>query len=154
VLPKVEDANLYVKKRGYLLYKEEVDVLWENENEATIYLQPIKKGEKLILNDILFELNSAELSKKATKELDIVVDFLKDNPELLIEIGGHTDTSGEEAYNLNLSTERAKSVLNYFVNKGLPKETFVYKGYGETMPIEEGISPKNRRIEVSILDIK
>lgn len=154
VLPKVEDANLYVKKRGYLLYKEEVDVLWENGNEATIYLQPIKKGEKLILNDILFELNSAELSKKATKELDIVVDFLKDNPELLIEIGGHTDTSGEEAYNLNLSTERAKSVLNYFVNKGLPKETFVYKGYGETMPIEEGISPKNRRIEVSILDIK
>ncbi|MGW8122856.1 OmpA family protein [Roseivirga echinicomitans] len=154
VLPQVEGANFYVKKRGYLLYKEEVDRLWKNGNEAKIYIRPIKKGEKVVLNDILFELNSAELSKKATKELDIVVDFIKDNPELLIEIGGHTDTSGEEGYNLNLSTERAKSVLNYFVQKGLPKEAFVYKGYGETQPIEEGTSPKNRRIEVFILDIK
>ena len=154
ILPKVKEANLYIKKRGYLLFKAEVDSLWNDDRDAQVYLRPIEVGEKLVLEDILFELNSAELSKTATKELDIVFDFLKDNPEIIVEIGGHTDTLGDESYNLELSTNRAKSVFDYFVKKGLPKEIFVYKGYGETNPIEFGHSGRNRRIEISILEIK
>lgn len=158
VFPKASMANIYLRRRGYLLYKSNLKDLWQEKNDATIYLQPIKVGERIVLNDILFDLNSAELSKTATKELQIAVEFLKDNPDLVIEIGGHTDSIGAEDYNLNLSTERAKSVYDFFINKKIPAERLVYKGYGESQllhntPISDQNS-KNRRIELIILNLQ
>lgn len=156
VLPGLDSINLYAKRRGYLLYKEKVPTLWPLGPEVpVIYLTPIAVGSKVVLNDILFELNSAELDAKATKELNIVVEFLRDNPELVVEIGGHTDSSGDEEYNMQLSTERAKAVFNYLQGKNIPKENLVYRGYGETKPLTEnqgsGENKKNRRIELYII---
>lgn len=151
-------ANIYLRRRGYLLYKSNLKDLWQEKNDATIYLQPIKIGEKVILNDILFDLNRAELSKTATKELLIAVEFLKDNPELVIEIGGHTDSIGAEDYNLNLSTERARSVYDFFINKKIPSESLVYKGYGESQLLHNTPNldeySKNRRIELIVLKLQ
>uniref|UniRef100_UPI00404794B4 OmpA family protein n=1 Tax=Roseivirga sp. TaxID=1964215 RepID=UPI00404794B4 len=158
VFPKESMANFYLRRRGYLLYKSNLKDLWQEKNDATIYLQPIKVGERIILNDILFDLNSAELSKSASKELEIAVEFLKDNPELVIEIGGHTDSIGAEDYNLNLSKLRAQSVYDFFISKNIPAVSLVYRGYGESQLLYNNVNSdeysKNRRIELTILKLQ
>jgi outer membrane protein OmpA-like peptidoglycan-associated protein len=158
VYPKESLANIYLRRRGYLLYKSNLKDLWQEKEDATIYLQPIKVGERIILNDILFDLNSSILSKSATKELEIAVEFLKDNPELVIEIGGHTDSIGAEDYNLNLSKLRAQSVYDFFISKNIPVESLIYRGYGESQLLYDNLNSseysKNRRIELIILKLR
>ncbi len=152
-----ESAYLYIKKRGYLLYKANLDELFDSTGVAEIPLVPLKVGERIVLTDILFEFNSAELDAKATKELDQAVAFLLDNPEVKIEIGGHTDSQGNDDYNIKLSDSRAASVYHYFLKKNVPKENLVFKGYGESQPIAVGTDASqaalNRRIELIITSI-
>jgi outer membrane protein OmpA-like peptidoglycan-associated protein len=152
VFPKNSKANIYVRRRGFLLYKSSLTELWGTENTARIYLKPIKVGEKIILNDILFDLNSAELSKSATKELEIAIEFLRDNPELVVEIRGHTDSVGEDAYNLKLSNQRAETVYNYLIKNKIPEALLSFKGYGESQLLSkvDTEESKNRRIEIYI----
>ena len=82
---------------------------------------------------------------------------LRNNPKLVVEIGGHTDAVGKEKQNLGLSLERALSVYRYLIEKGVPKENLVYKGYGEDHPKTTGKTEeereKNRRIEFRVIDI-
>ena len=78
-------------------------------------------------------------------------------PQMTIEIGGHTDGKGSEAYNQRLSENRAKAVVDYLVSKGVDAKRLKYKGYGKTMPVdtndtEEGRA-KNRRVEFKILSM-
>ncbi len=152
-----ESAYLYIKKKGYLLYKANLDELFDSTGVAEIPLVPLKVGERIVLTDILFEFNSAELDAKATKELDQAVAFLLDNPEVKIEIGGHTDSQGNDDYNIKLSDSRAASVYHYFLKKNVPKENLVFKGYGESQPIAVGTDASqaalNRRIELIITSI-
>jgi outer membrane protein OmpA-like peptidoglycan-associated protein len=80
--------------------------------------------------------------------------LMNDYPTLFVEISGHTDTDGKDDYNLKLSENRAKSVVDYLISKGVDPKRLSYKGYGETRPIApnntaEGKS-KNRRIEFRI----
>jgi OOP family OmpA-OmpF porin len=156
VFPQNSKANIYVRRRGYLLFKSNLMDLWGSKSAAEIYLQPIKVGDKIILNDILFDLNSAALSKSATKELEIVIEFLKDNPALVVEIRGHTDSIGDEVYNLRLSSQRAEAVYKYLIGKKIPEALLSFKGYGEgqlltRVDIEDS---KNRRIEIYIKSLK
>ena len=152
-----EDAYLYIKKKGFLLYKANMNELFASNQEAEVRLSPLKVGDKIILNDVLFQFNSAELDIEATQELDAAVAFLKDNPEVKIEIAGHTDAQGDEEYNIKLSFDRAMSVHEYFLKKNVPKENLVFKGYGESQPLtgaEVGDqAAKNRRIELIITGI-
>lgn len=87
--------------------------------------------------------------------MDRITQFLQDNPEIEIEIAGHTDDVGSSKYNLQLSEKRAKAVYSYFENKGVGANRIDVKAYGKTKPIasnktEEGRS-KNRRVEFKIL---
>lgn len=152
-----EAAYLYIKKKGYLLYKANLDELYDSTSVAEIALTPLKIGERIVLSDILFEFNSAALDGKATKELDQAVSFLLSNPEVKIEIGGHTDSKGNDDYNIKLSNSRAASVYRYFLKKNVPKENLVFKGYGESQPIAVGTDASqaalNRRIELIITSI-
>ena len=88
--------------------------------------------------------------------LDDLVDYLKRKPNERIEIGGHTDNVGSDAKNLVLSLERAKSIVEYLISKGISNDRLVAKGYGAEEPIEENTTEegrqKNRRTEVKILD--
>lgn len=109
------------------------------------------KGERIILRDIQFELDSAELTRKSYTVLDVVYESLYANPEVEIEIRGYTDSTGHEAYNQNLSTARAKAVRNYLLQKGIAGYRIKAVGYGEKDPMagnatEEGRA-QNRRIE-------
>ena len=110
----------------------------------------LDKYEKLIF----FDFDVSTLKPESSPALDEAVKILKAYPKLTFLIEGHTDSIGPVAYNLNLSNERARSVMNYFVSKGIPAKRISSKGYGEAKPIasnetEEG-KAKNRRVEIRV----
>jgi outer membrane protein OmpA-like peptidoglycan-associated protein len=110
-----------------------------------------KKGAKLVLRGITFETNSTKLIEDSYKILNEVVVGLKDNPDVALEIQGHTDSFGEASYNLQLSNKRAQAVMDYLVQKGIDSSRLVAVGYGEDKPIATNNTAEgrtqNRRIE-------
>jgi len=102
---------------------------------------------------VMYDFDSTEIKSEAYPMLDEAVSILKKNPELKVEIDGHTDNMGAAAYNMNLSERRAKSVMKYFVEKGVEAERLTTKGFGFTKPAvsndtKEGRA-KNRRVELT-----
>src|SRR6185295_1813634 len=95
------------------------------------------------LQDVNFETAKANIMPESYATLDVVGQVLTKWPELKIEIGGHCDSRGSDAYNQRLSQARARSVLNYLVNKfsGLKAEQFTVRGYGESKPLVPNTSP-------------
>jgi outer membrane protein OmpA-like peptidoglycan-associated protein len=120
------------------------------------YLTPIVKGEKVVLKHVNFETNSAILQPESFVELDKVAKFLSENPEVKILIGGHTDNQGTPEKNLTLSDNRAKSVMNYLISKGINAERLQSKGFGQTQPMADNSSEENkhlnRRVEFTITE--
>lgn len=104
------------------------------------------------LNDILFDLDKATLQSESTKQLQNVVTLLKENPDLNLEVQGHTDNQGNEDYNLELSQRRAETVVAYLGLFGIDFERLSPKGYGESEPVESNDTEegraKNRRVEL------
>lgn len=151
------DFMVYANKNGYKLYKNKLSNMTTTKGNFVIPMEKLALGEKVVLNNILFELNSAVLNLTAKKELEVALDFLKDNPKVNIAIGGHTDVSGAPDYNQELSEKRAKSVLDYFVEFGISQDRLTHIGYGENFPItlEKGAQANaiNRRIELVITGI-
>ena len=108
-----------------------------------------------VLEGVNFDTNKATIKAVSYPVLDEVVNVLKENPALKLEIQGYTDSVGAEKYNQRLSEKRAKSVYEYFVKKGVNSSQLTYKGYGEAAPIasndtDEGRA-KNRRVELKPL---
>jgi outer membrane protein OmpA-like peptidoglycan-associated protein len=118
-------------------------------------LTPIDAKQVFVLNNIFFDTDKFDLKPESKEELAIVVDLMKTNAGMVIEISGHTDNQGAADYNLKLSESRAKSVVSYLVAAGVPAARLKFKGYGDSRPsaandTEEGRA-KNRRIELVIL---
>ena len=102
---------------------------------------------------VMYDFDSAEIKSGAFPMLDEAVSILKENPEVKVEIDGHTDNRGPATYNMNLSERRAKAIMKYFVDKGVEAERFTVKGFGLTKPAasndtKEGRA-KNRRVELT-----
>ena len=113
------------------------------------------KQTMIELSDALFAFDKFDLNEEARALLDKVTDWLKENPDLKVEIAGHTDSRGSDAYNQKLSENRAKAVYDYLTSHGISKSRLSYKGYGESQPIatnetDEG-RQKNRRVELHII---
>lgn len=159
VLPFGEKYSFMAEKEGYYAVTQNVDLsdLKEyKEIEVDLYLSPIEKGEVIRLNNIFFASGKYELLSESFAELNILFGLLKDNKSIKIEIAGHTDAVGSDADNMELSKNRANSVLKYLVGKGIASERIISKGYGETKFIapnttEEG-KQLNRRVEFVILE--
>ncbi|ELR69428.1 outer membrane protein [Fulvivirga imtechensis AK7] len=159
VLTEGSEYALYVNKEGYLFeslsFEYELNADLEPVN-IDIYLKPIKSGARAVLNNIFFEFDSFELQQKSKTELNKLVRFLKQNTSVKMEIGGHTDNTGSEAYNMDLSLKRAKAVYDYLIAEGISKSQLTYKGYGQTTPAypnDSDLHKKfNRRIEFRVLD--
>lgn len=126
------------------------------ENKVVSKEQPIR------LEGILYEFNSAQLTADSRTKIDQkLIPFLQDNPSIRIQLSSHTDNKGTDAYNLKLSQNRAQSVVDYLIKKGINPTRLQAKGYGETQPIaanqnEDGSdNPEgrklNRRTEFRIL---
>ena len=145
---------------GYLFYSEHFGL--DKVKSAIdpflleIRLNPIEPGAVTILRNIFFETASFELLPESITELNKLMEFLKLNPSVKIEIGGHTDNIGTEQYNLDLSTNRAESVFNFLVEQGIDKDRLRFKGYGYMQPVEENDTEKgraaNRRTEFKIIE--
>jgi outer membrane protein OmpA-like peptidoglycan-associated protein len=113
----------------------------------------IPEPEKpVVLHGVNFETNKSLLTASSKTILDQVAASLVDRPDVKVEIGGHTDSKGSDAYNLKLSNARADAVMQYLISKGVKAQDLTAKGYGESMPIadnktEEGRA-ENRRVEL------
>ena len=109
-----------------------------------------------MLQNIQFEYNSAALTDDSQAGIQMITDFLKRNPDLKVELAGHTDDVGSASYNLKLSTERAQSVMQALVANGITESRLTAKGYGATKPILPNNSDEhravNRRTEMIIID--
>jgi outer membrane protein OmpA-like peptidoglycan-associated protein len=97
----------------------------------------IRNVKMIKTKPIYFDLNSSKIRKDAAIELNKVVQVLKDNPEIKIEIGSHTDSRAPDTYNMDLSEKRAQSTIQYIVNKGVSANRVSGRGYGETQLINE-----------------
>jgi hypothetical protein len=159
-LPSGFDYGLNVSADGYLFYSENFP-FEEGYSEfkpliKDIRLHKIMVGKKLVLYNILFNLNSSELLGSSITELNKLYQLLASNPGLKVEIGGHTDVTGSDSYNQELSEARALSVVNYLVGKGLSNNRLTYKGYGKSSPVHDNSTTEgrrmNRRTEVKILE--
>jgi len=120
-----------------------------------VYFTPIEVGASVVLKNIEFEYGKATLKPESFEFLDEAVTFLTKYGSLKIEVGGHTDNQGSAKFNKNLSQQRAKSVADYMISKGLSAERLTSVGYGFDMPIEsndtEEGKAKNRRVEFKVI---
>ena len=160
-LPPNINYALNVSKERYLFYSENFSLKNENSNTKpfliNIALQAIKQGNSTILKNVFFDTDKFELKPESEAELQKLVSFLNKNPNIKIEIGGHTDNKGSEEYNLKLSENRAKAVYEFLINNGIKRSSLSYKAYGFSDPIDNNETPegraKNRRTEFKILEI-
>jgi outer membrane protein OmpA-like peptidoglycan-associated protein len=159
-IPSGSSYAINVSAPGHMFYSGNYTLGPElglnDQFEASIRLNPILAGgSPIILKNIFFESGSSTLLPASQVELNKLYDFIVLNPDVKIEIGGHTDDVGGDAENLRLSESRAQSVVGYLVSKGANTSRLVAKGYGETKPVASNSTPEgrtqNRRTEFSIV---
>jgi len=118
-------------------------------------LRAIDEGSAVVLENIFFEFNKTDLLPASYAELDKVVQFMLEEDIQLIEISGHTDSEGSDAYNQKLSEGRAASVVKYLASQGVKPERMASVGYGETRPVDTNLTEagraQNRRVEFTLI---
>ena len=159
VLPSGRDYSVSVSAEGFFFYSQSFELPKDTayaEITNDIVLEPIKKGTKVVLNNIFFETGKAELKPISYVELSKAVELMNNNPGMKIEVGGHTDSQGADATNLSLSQRRAQAVVDYMVLAGVEAGRLIAKGYGESQPIEDNSTKEgraaNRRTEFVIVE--
>jgi OmpA-OmpF porin, OOP family len=130
-----ENLNLdSLVKAGYL------------EIHKDLYLVPIEIGQVVRLNNVFFDFDKWDLRPESFLELNRVVKLLKENPAIVIEMSAHTDSYGSDEYNIKLSDNRARSVMEFILAKGIDPSRITSKGYGETKPVAPNDTPENRQL--------
>ncbi|HVG41320.1 MAG TPA: OmpA family protein [Chitinophagaceae bacterium] len=125
------------------------------EIHKDLYLVPIEIGQVVRLNNVFFDFDKWDLRPESYRELDRVVTLLQENPSIEIEMSAHTDSYGADNYNFKLSDNRARSVKEYILSKGIASSRIISQGYGETKPVAINDTDENRqlnrRVEFKIL---
>lgn len=149
-LPLNENYAFNVSETGYLFYSRSY---WLKESNTQskpenieIRLQKVKIGAEMNLYNIYFETDLFSILPVSLPELEKLANFLLTNPQLEVEIQGHTDNSGNPERNLKLSELRAKSVVEYLVSKGISANRLFPKGYGENKPVSTNETEEGRRL--------
>ena len=150
---------MFVSKAGYLFNSASVttdSMLHPEEGiKKDIYLEPIRKGASIVLNNLFFESAKSDLLTGSLMELRKIGRLMSLNPEMKIEISGHTDNVGKDSDNQILSQKRALAVIDHLGKQGILKTRLKAIGYGETNPLNDNSDePKrllNRRIEFKVL---
>jgi len=158
---------LKASAEGYLPGFVNADVICSEENAEDVVIKLRKKksfafngksifeGDAININNIQFKQNSFELSAEAKTELNKIYDFLAKNPEISIELSGHTSSEGDALRNIQLSKDRVFLCKEFLVKKGIKANRIVAIGYGAENPIAPNDTEqnriKNRRVEMKIL---
>ncbi len=156
-VPSVDEYSIKVEAPGFLGSFEKLDIrtFEMKELEMNFKLQPVAVGATVNLKSVLFQQSTANLLDESYDELNMVVDFLKSNPSIEIELAGHTDNRGLQVHNMRLSRERVEKVKEYLISKGIDGKRITGKGYGGTKPIADNDAEitrrLNRRVEFTII---
>ena len=157
-LPRDNHYVMIVRSKGYYFHSESFHLSDSSKivrDKLIIKLQALKPESKLILRNIFFEFDSAILSEKSNGEILQIVKLLFDNPGIRIEISGHTDSTGSEDYNQKLSYNRAKSLKDALIQKGVARNRIVIIGHGSLNPLTSNDTDTdramNRRTEIRVL---
>lgn len=149
---------MYVTAEGYLMKSMSFDYTSKQDfNPLTldIYLDPVKRGATMVLNNLFFPTGKYTLQPKSITEIKKLANFMRQNPTITVEIAGHTDDIGNDADNIELSLKRAQTVASFLVSNGIGRNRVQFKGYGESKPAvpntSEANRQQNRRIEFRIL---
>lgn len=157
-LTKVYQSMLSSEKLNGQYYHypiDDVSIEFIEELEQAEVVANLPAGESIIFENILFNTNSAQLQSSSLPVLDKLVDVLQNNQSIQILIVGHTDNDGDSIKNLQLSSDRASSVVSYLQAKGISNERLKFKGFGDTKPIASNDNSdgkqSNRRVEITVL---
>ncbi|MBC9931456.1 OmpA family protein [Chitinophaga qingshengii] len=154
----VEKENYFTKS---LYFKtDELNKVDSLENPA-LCLKHYEVEKPIVLDNIYYDFGKATLRPESKIVLDTVVDMLKDNPRMMIEMSAHTDSVGSDKYNMKLSQARAQSCVDYLISRGISSQRLIAKGYGKSRPVAPNSLPnhkdnpegrqKNRRTEFKVL---
>lgn len=116
------------------------------EIHKDLFLVPIEVGQVFRLNNVFFDFDKWNLRPESFVELDRVVKLLQENPAIEIEMSAHTDSRGSDEYNFKLSDNRARSVMEYLLSKGIAPTRITSQGYGETRPVVPNDTDENRQL--------
>ena len=162
-----KDYVIEIVKEGY--FKNKVSILTSNISmddqehlDVSASLTAIEVGKTYELDNIFYDFGKSSLRNESKKLLDALVIILQENPEIVIELGAHTDAVGSSDANYKLSQARAQSCVDYMISRGIYKDRLFAKGYGENSPIapnenEDGSDneagrQKNRRTEFKVME--
>ena len=158
VLPYGKNYGFLAETAGFVSISDNIDltqIAEYQEIERDLFLVPLEVGETVRLNNIFFDFGKYQLRPGSYPELERVYKLLAENPNLSIEIGGHTDDVGPSEENTVLSLNRAGAVKKYLIDKGIPDNKVKAGGFGEARPLvpnnSESNQQLNRRVEFTIL---
>ncbi len=166
ILVPGKNYNITYQAKDHLFYSENMEIPKESnyyEIDKAVALNPITVGSKIVLNNIFFDFDKATLRPLSNVELKNLLMLMKGNPNMKVEISGHTDSKGSEDYNQKLSEARAQSVVTHLIENGISADRMKAKGYGKTMPAAPNKNSNgtdnpegrqlNRRVELKITQI-
>ncbi|HYC84352.1 MAG TPA: OmpA family protein [Chryseosolibacter sp.] len=148
-LPVGKTYGYHAAASGYLSVNENlelIDLTEYNELRKDLYLVPIEVGESIQLKNVFFVQSKPELKPESYPELDRLVDIMRDNPTVEIQLEGHTDNLGRADANLLLSEKRVEAVKEYLVSKGIRSSRITGKGYGGSRPVAPSDTEVNRQL--------
>ncbi len=151
---KTREVELSIKAPGFMGIKESVIIAGANM-QKDFELAPLEVGATITLNKVYFERGTFALLEESFPELESVIDMMNENPNVRIELSGHTDNQGNSKLNVQLSQERVDLVKRYLTEHGIDGKRIKGKGYGGTRPVASNASEEtrrlNRRVEFTIL---
>lgn len=129
----------------------------DDKSEIEEELDKLREGETIRVDQLNFEINSFTITQDSKPVLNDIYNFLNENSRVSVEIGGHTNRFCDTEYCQTLSTNRAKAVVEFLVQKGIPSNRLTYRGYGKTKQItfspNAELQKKNQRVEIKILSL-
>ena len=158
--PEAKDYRLAVEKAGYVFLNQNINIRGAGEGDQvltrTIELRKLKVGTTSILRNIYFDYNRATFKTESYTDLNKLEAMLRQNPNVRVEISGHTDNYGPWQYNRSLSQKRAEAVKDFLTKKGIDARRVKAVGYGESRPLasnddEQDGRELNRRVEFKVL---
>lgn len=141
--------DISATKKDYMFKVDTFEIGIEHADvglKKDMELQKFEVGMSIVLKNIYYDVAKATLRDASVAELERLIKIMNDNPTLVVEIGGHTDSDGSDAYNEKLSQARAQSVVDYLLEAGIPSKRMEAKGYGEKQPIVANDSPENKQL--------
>ncbi len=159
ILPHGKEYEIVLESNNYFKIVDNISLLDTTNNTKFLKnysLEPyLDSGYVAVMNNVLFEYGTTKVSQESYHELDKLASKLKQQNKSIIQISGHTDDTGSETFNNKLSLQRASSVVDYLVSKGVRPWRLIAKGFGEQTPIATNTTDEgralNRRVELLIL---